>query len=1065
MYALQSVAIKNTVPLAEAQAHYKKITKKKPRKVREEGEWWRFRYMPPTRFKKGTFRTKVVNDNIHLIFGELEGTHAKLEGRGLFDYFTKAYDYVANKASDAFSYVKNAVSITDYSATTKKLLEEYGKNEITRMTIRRVPIAFAIDLALQGVSAGKWEELKEKYGFDKFYHLSLIVYLKNAWEKTALRKGRKIPKQLSLEKLEVVSVNERVEPVEGQEEQEVPIPKGQKITIDGMFDKTRQRMGETAFFAYSALGHNNCQDFVSNLLQSEGLYREPEKEFVFQDLSELAKELPESTHAISQGITHLGALANKYLGIGGAKNEIIIPKEEFVKEHKHLVGLLKKSDDPALQKEADIQAKELKQKGGKKPCWKDYEQIGMKEKDGKSVPNCVPTGGAKVGLNDLLSKDRMEQVGGTRQSGFIRAMMARDKAEEAGQDVDTVENRKKFKYLDKKGFKIQKLTKTTHDLAHKKKARLPDTSHRQQVEQFYDYVIANAPAHKPDWDGGIHYGDTYDLDDLFTKWNESRGAEERGKRQARREADSEIEIPPSFFHLPEPEKPKVAPVAVVPVAVVPKKKPSGAPAPAPAPSLRLKAPYEVAKLKVGSQVVVIGQSKRLSDDYHYPKKFVKGDSFKDDYSDYEITDIQNGVYRAEIVRQGYESDQKGTVPFVVFSLVPEGKKFMYLKVSESSSGTADNWRGKQMRESDFTPERVGVFLHRGDKRSVSKWDREEELVGDDGKVVVVAVADVAEEDEKTELPVVGKYPNPQNAYQEEINKLVDFGVRNLHFNDYITEMLNPVYNPSKHGGSIDIVYACMTYYFALQYKLPILNLNPPNMPEGSFNNIGHIKPLVGNNEYLTTVAEEIKKNFQNGAKQVLFFMGIGIDKSYHSNLILVRAVEKKVYIIDPHGTQSMRIFHAQYGKQEKIVAFIAKQLGFQLVRSEESCPYLIKEKRLGFQAIEGLAEHREGFCGWWNGFMIELCCLKPDVSFEALYKEARELLSDDPVKLYNVVVKFQYNIQQIIVGILEKSDKAEMRGRTSFKDFTIYREVASIVNERLRQLKAKRKEILGYAKL
>ncbi|WP_395052743.1 hypothetical protein [Flavobacterium sp.] len=24
------------------------------------------------------------------------------------------------------------------------------------------------------------------------------------------------------------------------------------------------------------------------------------------------------------------------------------------------------------------------------PCWKDYEKIGMKTKDGKKVPNCVP---------------------------------------------------------------------------------------------------------------------------------------------------------------------------------------------------------------------------------------------------------------------------------------------------------------------------------------------------------------------------------------------------------------------------------------------------------------------------------------------------------------------------------------------------------------------------------------------------------------------------------------------------------------------------------------------------
>ena len=25
----------------------------------------------------------------------------------------------------------------------------------------------------------------------------------------------------------------------------------------------------------------------------------------------------------------------------------------------------------------------------KDPCWKGYEQVGMKDKDGKQVPNCV----------------------------------------------------------------------------------------------------------------------------------------------------------------------------------------------------------------------------------------------------------------------------------------------------------------------------------------------------------------------------------------------------------------------------------------------------------------------------------------------------------------------------------------------------------------------------------------------------------------------------------------------------------------------------------------------------
>lgn len=28
----------------------------------------------------------------------------------------------------------------------------------------------------------------------------------------------------------------------------------------------------------------------------------------------------------------------------------------------------------------------------KDPCWKDYEMVGMKDKNGKKVPNCVPKG-------------------------------------------------------------------------------------------------------------------------------------------------------------------------------------------------------------------------------------------------------------------------------------------------------------------------------------------------------------------------------------------------------------------------------------------------------------------------------------------------------------------------------------------------------------------------------------------------------------------------------------------------------------------------------------------------
>ncbi len=42
----------------------------------------------------------------------------------------------------------------------------------------------------------------------------------------------------------------------------------------------------------------------------------------------------------------------------------------------------------------------------KSPCWKGYKQIGMKEKDGKQVPNCVPIDEAFfIGEDDIDEYD------------------------------------------------------------------------------------------------------------------------------------------------------------------------------------------------------------------------------------------------------------------------------------------------------------------------------------------------------------------------------------------------------------------------------------------------------------------------------------------------------------------------------------------------------------------------------------------------------------------------------------------------------------------------------------
>lgn len=334
-WAIQKVMVKTSVPLDEAEKTYKKITRRAPRKVRATDEWYHFRMIPPTKFVPRSYRTKAINDHTHLVLGRLKPEHQLLKGGGIFDYIKRtassAVKAVTSAASSVASTLASATSINDFSSKTAAQLKRYGDYPVVAVQVRRVPIHKALDMALQGVSGGKWEELKTKYGFDQFFHLSMVVTLKGK-KKVTLKPGEGrgmilVPKKLAIEKLEVVSVNDNIEVGPGMETLEVAVK--QPFTINEMFTKARASLGDSTFFSYSALGGNNCQNFIKVLLDVEGLYSEPVADFVFQDISSLAAELPGSTRAFADTVTHLGALANKYLGVGGARKRGVL--KELIK--------------------------------------------------------------------------------------------------------------------------------------------------------------------------------------------------------------------------------------------------------------------------------------------------------------------------------------------------------------------------------------------------------------------------------------------------------------------------------------------------------------------------------------------------------------------------------------------------------------------------------------------------------------------------------------------------------------------------------------------------------------
>jgi hypothetical protein len=72
-YALHAVIVHKPYPLKKAYQEAMSIMKiTKPKFMRETQQSYRFRNIPKTKFQPKSYRTKVINPNISLIFGQLK---------------------------------------------------------------------------------------------------------------------------------------------------------------------------------------------------------------------------------------------------------------------------------------------------------------------------------------------------------------------------------------------------------------------------------------------------------------------------------------------------------------------------------------------------------------------------------------------------------------------------------------------------------------------------------------------------------------------------------------------------------------------------------------------------------------------------------------------------------------------------------------------------------------------------------------------------------------------------------------------------------------------------------
>lgn len=226
-----------------------------------------------------------------------------LEGDGLGDFFSNIYDKAKSTATKIFG-----PRLNGFNNISQKTINELGQKPVVSLAIYRTPINSMINKALNFISFGKWDKLKQKHGFDRLFHLALIA---------TVNVGGGVLKNVIMEKNEVVNVTTSYNTDHQTEVFNIDL-QNKNMTPAMILDTARKNVGDYKFFSYDAF-NNNCQYFIKYLLEGVGLYTEDAKNFLFQDLSEVIKGLPSYIGQVANAVTTTGAVVSKLSGKGEAE--------------------------------------------------------------------------------------------------------------------------------------------------------------------------------------------------------------------------------------------------------------------------------------------------------------------------------------------------------------------------------------------------------------------------------------------------------------------------------------------------------------------------------------------------------------------------------------------------------------------------------------------------------------------------------------------------------------------------------------------------------------------------
>jgi hypothetical protein len=184
-------------------------------------------------------------------------------------------------------------------------LKSHGEDEITSLTVGRVPISKVLDLALDVMSGGEFGKVKKALSYDKMFHLFVVINGKHKMEKNELFTVKPYSRS--------------------SDEENVSVPLGDKKITISQFLKKASEGDEKSFYRDYDPFKRNCQDMVLRLLRSNGLLTAEVQGFIKQDVERFVRDLNAETREKAINITNVGSLVNRLLQlVSGGKLSLAV---------------------------------------------------------------------------------------------------------------------------------------------------------------------------------------------------------------------------------------------------------------------------------------------------------------------------------------------------------------------------------------------------------------------------------------------------------------------------------------------------------------------------------------------------------------------------------------------------------------------------------------------------------------------------------------------------------------------------------------------------------------------